>query len=444
MSGRVFGKQFSSFQIIIAGFLIVIMVGALLLALPVSSAEGQWTSASDALFTSVSAVCVTGLVVKDTAIYWSVFGQAVILVLIQIGGLGIISVTAMIATASGRKISLLQRSVLQESISAHQMGGIVKLTGFVFRVALAAELLGALLMLPSFCSAFGTDGIWMSVFHSVSSFCNAGFDVMGDKTGTFSSLTFFRGNPGVVLPVSGLIVFGGIGFLTWDDVFRNKFRLNKYSMQSKVILSSTALLILIPMVIFYLNDFSDMGMKDRFCAALFQAVTPRTAGFNTVEMSSLSSAGRALTVILMLIGGSPGSTAGGVKTTTAAVLLANAAAVVRRRKNTRLFNRRIDEDTVKCASTLLILYLFMAMTGAFVISVAEGLPFEPCIFETASAIGTVGLSMGVTPELGLISRSVLMGLMFFGRVGAMTVLYAAVNNRGFEMSQPPVGRINVG
>ena len=444
MSGRFLGKQFTSFQMIIAGFLTVILIGTLMLALPVSSAEGFWTPVSDALFTAVSAVCVTGLVVKDTASYWSAFGQAVILILIQIGGLGIISVTAMIAAASGRKISLLQRSMLQESISANQVGGVVKLTGFACRVALAAELLGTLLMLPAFCSAFGSAGIWMSVFHSVSAFCNAGFDVMGNKTGAFSSLTFFRGNPGVVFPVSLLIVIGGIGFLTWDDVSRNRFCIKKYSMQSKVILTTTALLILIPAAIFFFNDFSDLGLKERFFAALFQAVTPRTAGFNTVEMSSLSSAGRAITVVLMLIGGSPGSTAGGLKITTAAVLLANADAVVRRRKNPRLFNRRIDEETVRCASTLLILYLFLALAGAFVISVTERLPFESCIFETASAIGTVGLSMGMTPGLGFISRIVLIGLMFFGRVGAMTLLYAAVNSCGIETAQYPVGRINVG
>ncbi len=444
MSGRFLGKQFTSFQIIVVGFLTVILLGALLLSLPVSSAEGLWTSASDALFTSVSAVCVTGLVVKDTAIYWSSFGQAVILLLIQIGGLGIISVTAMIVAASGRRISLMQRSMLQESISANHVGGVVKLTAFVCRVALAAELLGALLMLPAFCSAFGSEGIWMSVFHSVSAFCNAGFDIMGSKTGAFSSLTFFCGNLGVVLPVSGLIVIGGIGFLTWDDMFRNKFRLNQYSMQSKVVLSSAALLILIPMTLFFFSDFSDLSLKERFCAALFQAVTPRTAGFNTVEISRLSSTGRALTVVLMLIGGSPGSTAGGVKTTTVAVLLANAAAVIRRRKNPRLFNRRIDEDTVKSAATLLIVYLFLALAGAFAISIVEGLPFEACIFETVSAIGTVGLSVGVTPGLGLISRFILTGLMFFGRVGALTFLYAAVNSCGYETSQYPIGKINVG
>ena len=444
MSGRVFGKQLTSFQIIIAGFLAVILTGTLLLALPVSSAAGRWTEVGDALFTAVSAVCVTGLVVRDTATYWSFFGQAVILLLIQIGGLGIVSLTAVIANASGKKISLLQRSMLQDTISAHQLGGVVSLTAFVCRAALITELAGALLMLPAFCSACGPSGIWMSVFHSVSAFCNAGFDVMGARTGEYSSLTSFSGSFAVVLPICLLIMIGGIGFLTWDDVAVHKFRFKRYRMQSKVILSATALLVLIPAAIFFLNDFSDLGLRERFCVSLFHAVTPRTAGFNTVDMGRLSSAGRAMTVVLMLIGGSPGSTAGGVKTTTAAVLLANAAAVVRRRKNPRLFSRRIDEDTVKSASTLLILYLFLTLAGAFVISVVEGLPYESCLFEAASAIGTVGLSLGITPALGFVSRGVLMGLMFFGRVGALTLLFAAVNTNRVETAQFPVGRISVG
>ncbi|MBO4873551.1 MAG: Trk family potassium uptake protein [Lachnospiraceae bacterium] len=445
MSGRFFGKQLSSFQIIIAGFLAVILGGTLLLALPFSSAAGCWTSLPDALFTAVSAVCVTGLVVRDTATYWSVFGQAVILILIQIGGLGIISITAVIANASGKRISLLQRSMLQESLSAHQMGGVLKLTGFLCKVALATELLGALLMLPAFSSAYGSSGIWMSVFHSVSAFCNAGFDIMGEKSGAFSSLTAFAGSPGIVIPICLLIISGGIGFLTWDDIAKNKFRLKRYRMQSKVILSATAFLILLPAAIFFFHDFSDLTLKERLCAAFFHSVTPRTAGFNTVELSSLSSAGRAMTVILMLIGGAPGSTAGGVKVTTLVVLLANMGAVVRRRKNPQLFGRRIEEDTVKCASTLLTLYLLLALGSAFIISVTEGLPFETCLFEAASAIGTVGLSYGITPALGLLSRGLLIGLMFFGRVGALTLLYAAVSNsKAIETAQYPVGRINVG
>ena len=444
MSGRFFGKQLSIFQTIIAGFLAVILTGTVLLTLPAAAKSGQWTPFSDALFTAASAVCVTGLAVVDTATHWSYFGQAVILLLIQIGGLGIVSVTAMIAAASGRRVSLLQRSMLQESISAHQLGGVVKLTGFVCRVALITELAGALVMLPAFCSAYGPAGIWMAVFHSVSAFCNAGFDIMGTRTGEFSSLTHFGANAGVSLPVCLLILAGGVGFLTWDDMAKHALNIKKYRMQSKVILTATALLVLLPAAVFFFSDFAALGLKERFLVSLFHAVTPRTAGFNTADMADLTSAGRAMTVILMLIGGSPGSTAGGVKTTTVAVLLANAHAVVRRRKSPRMFGRRIDEDTVKSASTLLMLYLTLTLAGAFVISAAEGLSFDPCLFEAASAIGTVGLSMGITPSLGLLSRGVLVGLMFFGRVGALTILYAAVNSSGMETAQFPVGKINVG
>ena len=424
MGGRIFGKQVSSFQIVILGFVAVILLGTGLLMLPVSSRAGTWTSIDDALFTATSAVCVTGLVVKDTAIYWSFFGQAVILILIQIGGLGIVTITAFIATVSGRKISLLQRSMLQESLSAFQVGGIVKLTWFICRVALVAELSGALLMLPAFLPLYGRAGIWMALFHSVSAFCNAGFDVMGAYTGPYSSLTSFSARAGIVLPVTLLIVVGG--------------------MQSKVILTATAVLVLLPAAVFFFGDFAGFGLKERALAALFQAVTPRTAGFNTVDLNRLTSASRAMTVVLMLVGGAPGSTAGGVKTTTVAVLLSNAVAVIRRRKDPRLFNRRIDEDTVKSASTLMMLYLLLALLGAFIISAGEGLAFETCLFETASAIGTVGLSLGITPALGLLSRGVLVGLMFFGRAGALTLLFAAVNSIEPQVAQYPLGRINVG
>ena len=407
MRGRLLGKKFSSYQIIISGFLGVILIGTLLLMLPVSAKQRAWTSPGDALFTSTSAVCVTGLVVRDTASYWSAFGQAVILLLIQIGG-------------------------------------IVKMTGFIFRAAFLAEFLGALVMLPSFCGAFGPSGIWMALFHSVSAFCNAGFDVMGAKTGAFSSLTFFRGNVGVALPVCLLIVFGGIGFLTWDDFAANRFRFRKYRMQSKAILTVTAALILIPALVLFFADFAAYPLKERLCMSFFQAITPRTAGFNTAELPAMSGAARAMMIVLMLIGGSPGSTAGGMKTTTAAVLLANALAVFRRKKHARLFGRRIEDGVVKNAAALLVLYMTLVLTGALVISAAEALPVGACLFETASAIGTVGLSMGITPGLGTLSRLILIGLMFFGRVGGLTLIFAAVSPKSTEVSLCPVEKITVG
>ena len=444
MSGRLLGKKLSSYQIIITGFLGVILIGTILLMLPISAKQRVWTSPENALFTSTSAVCVTGLVVRDTATYWSVFGQSVILILIQIGGLGIVSVTAFLATISGRRISLLQRSMLQDSICAHQIGGIVKMTAFVFKVAFLAELMGALIMLPAFCRSFGSAGIWMAVFHSISAFCNAGFDVMGGKTGAFSSLTFFSGSLGVSLPICLLIVAGGIGFLTWDDIAANKFRFKKYRMQSKAILVTTAVLILLPALYLFFSDFSAFPFKERLCLSLFQAITPRTAGFNTADLTAMSGPGRAMLIVLMLIGGSPGSTAGGMKTTTVAVLLANALAVFRRRKNAQMFGRRIEDGVVKTAAALLSMYLCLVFAGAFLISTFEALPVGTCLFETASAIGTVGLSMGITPALGTASHLILIALMFFGRVGGLTLMFAAISSRSTELSLCPVEKINVG
>ena len=438
------GRKMSSFQIIICGFLAVILVGALLLMLPVSTAKGHWASFETALFTSISAVCVTGLVVQDTASFWSAFGQFVIMLLIQIGGLGIISVTAFLVTVSGRKISLLQRSLLMESISADQVGGIVKMTSFIFRLAFTVELIGAILMLPSFCISFGLSGIWMAVFHSVSAFCNAGFDVMGTHTGTFSSLTYFSDSFGVVLPICTLIVIGGIGFLTWGDIAFHGIHFKRYRMQSKVIIVTTAILILFPTLFFFLNDFAAYPLKQRLCLSLFQAVTPRTAGFNTVDMAAVTGVGRVMMIILMLIGGSPGSTAGGIKTTTAAVLLANVISTVRRRRSTQLFGRRIDDETVRQSATLLMIYPLFVLAAAQVISFIEDIPIGPCIFETASAIGTVGLSMGITPSLGTVSHLLLIMLMFFGRVGALTIMFAATSRDAFEVAQCPFAKIHVG
>ena len=422
----------------------VILLGALLLMLPISVKDGHGATFENALFTSTSAVCVTGLVVKDTASYWTGFGQAVILLLIQIGGLGVITVAAFIAMISGRKISLLQRSMLQDSISADQIGGLVKMTRFIFKVALICEAIGALLMLPTFCGKFGLSGIWDAVFHSISAFCNAGFDIMGERTGHFSSLTSFASNPGIVIPICLMIITGGIGFLTWEDIAVNKFHFRRYRMQSKVVLTMTGVLIIVPTLLLFVYEYTGKSLTDRFLLSLFQAVTPRTAGFNTASLSSLSGAGTMLMIALMLIGGSPGSTAGGMKTTTLAVLAANASSVFRRKKSVQLFGRRIDDSMVRHAATLFVMYLTLPAICAAVISIVEKIPVGTCLFETASAIGTVGLSKGITPDLGLLSHSILIVLMFFGRVGGLTLIYAAVNVNSSEVSHRPVEKINVG
>ncbi|MBP5158770.1 MAG: Trk family potassium uptake protein [Lachnospiraceae bacterium] len=440
---RFFRQRLSSFQIIIFGFLGVILVGTVLLLLPIST-KGSNASFDQALFTSTSAVCVTGLVVKDTAMYWSAFGQAVILVLIQIGGLGIITVAAFIAMISGRKISLLQRSLLQDSLSTHQLGGTVKMTGFIFKVALTAEAVGAAVMMPTFCGRFGMHGVWMSVFHSVSAFCNAGFDIMGDQTGEFSSLSGFTASPGIVIPICLLIITGGIGFLTWDDLAAHRHHFRSYRMQTKVVLVTTLILIVVPTAIFVVSEFSGKPVSERIYLSIFQAVTPRTAGFNTADIASMSGVGTLVMIVLMLIGGSPGSTAGGMKTSTIAVLYANVAAVFERRKSAQLFGRRIEDGTIRNAATLFMMYLSLPMIGALIISLIEKLPIKTCFFETVSAIGTVGLSLGITPSLSFPSHLVLILLMFLGRVGGLTLVYAAVNSYHMEPSQRPVEKIIVG
>ena len=296
-------RRLSSFQIIILGFAGVILLGALLLMLPISATARCVTPFHEALFTATSAVCVTGLVVQDTGSYWSVFGQAVILTLIQIGGLGVVTVAASFALLSGRRISLMQRSIMQDAISAPKVGGIVRLTRFILRGTFLIELIGALAMLPVFCRDYGWRGIWMAVFHSVSAFCNAGFDILGTNNNLYPSLTGYVQNPVINITIMLLIITGGIGFLTWDDICENKLHFHRYRMQSKVIVIVTLVLIVLPALFFFFADFGALPLGERIQAALFQSVTPRTAGFNTVDLSAMSGASLGVMILLMLIGG---------------------------------------------------------------------------------------------------------------------------------------------
>lgn len=437
-------NKLTSFQIIILGFMGVILLGAILLMLPISSKSGEVTSFGKALFTSTSAVCVTGLVVVDTSSYWSFYGQAIILCLIQIGGLGVISVASFLAMLAGRKISLMQRQTMQSAISAPQVGGIVRLTRFIFITSFMIECLGTFFLLPVFMEKFGVKGIWMALFHSVSAFCNAGFDLMGEHTGKFSSLTAFSGNGYINFVICTLIILGGIGFLTWNDVATKKMHFREYRMQTKVILVTTLILITIPSMIFFFNDYAKYPLASRVYMSLFQSITPRTAGFNTADLNKMTDVGRSVTMILMLIGGSPGSTAGGMKTTTIAVLFANTIAVFRKRRNANYYGRRVDDSIVKNASTILFMYVSLAILSAIIISILEGLPMQSCLFETFSAIGTVGLTLGITPSISVMSRVILILLMFFGRVGGLTLIYAAFSHKDMTASKYPMENITVG
>ena len=437
-------RRLSSFQIIILGFAGVILLGALLLMLPISTTGGNVTPFNETLFTATSAVCVTGLVVQDTGSYWSTFGQAVILALIQIGGLGVVTVAASFALLSGRKISLMQRSTMKDAISAPKVGGIVRLTRFILRGTFLIELLGALAMLPAFCRDYGWRGVWMAVFHSISAFCNAGFDILGTENNLYPSLTGYAGSPGINITIMLLIVIGGIGFLTWDDVCTHRLHLRRYRMQSKVILSATIILITLPALIFFLTDFAELPMGERVLASLFQAVTPRTAGYNTADLAKMSDTSQAVTILLMLTGGAPGSTAGGMKVTTLAVLAANAVAAFRRREDPQIFRRRLEPSAVRNAAAILLLYLGLTFMGAAVISAAENLPLGACLYETASAAGTVGLTLGLTPQLGVLSQSILILLMYFGRVGGLTLIYAAFSGHDLTYARYPKEMITVG
>ena len=436
-------RKLSSSQIILFGFAGVILIGTLLLMLPFATNCGQSASVWDAIFTSASAVCVTGLIVQDTAVYWSGFGQAVILLLIQIGGMGVITVAAAITMASGKKISLMQRSTMQDAISAHQVGGIVRFTGFILKGIFLFELLGSLVLMTVFVPEYGGKGIWLAVFHSISAFCNAGFDLMGTKS-PYSSLTSYADHPVVNITIMLLIVIGGIGFLTWQDIRQNGIHIKRYRMQSKVILATTGILLIVPAVYFFFFEFSAEPMGRRILLSAFQSVTPRTAGFNTADLTKLSETGQTLTICLMLIGGSPGSTAGGMKTTTAAVLVACAVAVFRRRENGRFFGRRIADDTVKNAITVFLMYISLFLLGGMIISRVEELPILTCLFETASAIGTVGLTLGITPGLHLISKLILISLMFLGRIGGLTLIFATLSANKNTLSKLPLEKITVG
>lgn len=438
------GKRLSSSQIIILGFAAVILIGSLLLTLPFAVKTGQGTSFLDALFTATSAVCVTGLVVHDTGTYWSMFGQSVILLLIQIGGMGVVTVAVSISVFFGKRIGLKQRSTMQEAISAHKVGGIVRLTGFIIRMTALIEGIGAVLLAPVFCSEFGfLKGIWYAVFHSVSAFCNAGFDLMGVRE-QYSSLTSFATHPVVNLVIMSLIIIGGIGFLTWDDIRTFKWKLRRYHMQSKVILMTTAFLLVLPAIYFCFFEFSGLPFGERIWESVFQSVTTRTAGFNTADLTTLSETGLAVMIILMLIGGSPGSTAGGMKTTTLAVMLSTAVSVFRKREHTHFFGRRVSDDTVRNAATILTMYLVLFLTGGFIISRVEGLPLISCLFETASAVGTVGLTVGITSGLGQVSRCILILLMYIGRVGGLTLIFSAISARQGNTARLPQEKLTVG
>ena len=431
-------------QSILLGFVFMIVIGAILLMLPFSSRSGEWTCFTDALFTATSASCVTGLVLYDTWSHWTWFGQLVILTLIQIGGMGVITMTTVLSKIVGKRLGLRARTTMQEAVSAPNLGEIMKYTRFICIGTVIFEALGAVFMSPVFISEYGpAKGIWLSVFTSISAFCNAGFDLNGSH-GEFSSMMPYMDNPIIVITLVFLILTGGLGFLTWMDIRKHGLKFYKYSTQSKIIIVMEIILVLVPLIYLWFGEYGDLPANQRFLASLFQSVTPRTAGFNTTDYNNFSGTGVVMTVILMLIGGAPGSTAGGMKITTITILFLTMLAFFKREKAPAVFKRRITTEAIYGAVAVFMLDVMLAVLGSMFIAKIEQTAFLKALFESASAVGTVGLSMGITPALHTVSKYILIILMYTGRVGGLTLVFAAITRKSTGNRQYPADNIAVG
>ena len=425
--------------VLAVGFALTILVGALVLMLPVSAADGQITPFLDALFTAASASCVTGLVTVSTAVHWSVFGKCVILLLIQIGGLGFMSVAAIASFVLRRTITLHERMVMSAGLNLSDGGGIVRLTRRVLFGTFIIEGTGAVLLSCRFVPHYGfPKGITMGVFHAVSAFCNAGFDLMGTPDDPFQSLIGWAEDPLVNITLMALIVLGGLGFFVWSDVWDHR-RFRSLSLHSKLVLAMSGVLLGGGFLLTLLFEWSNpatlggMTLPHKLLAAAFQSVTLRTAGFNTIDESALTGPSQAVACVLMLIGGSPGSTAGGLKTVTVAVLALSAVSALRGRTSVTAFGRTIEPRSIMNAVALTVIGVTISLGGACVIAFIENAPMNLCLYETASAFGTVGLTMSLTPSLSAVSHIMLIVLMYFGRVGVLTLGVAVFLRR----SEPP-------
>lgn len=435
-------------QYIALGFFFIILAGSLILTLPIASQSGEWTPFLDSMFTATSATCVTGLVVYDTFTHWNVFGQLVILLLIQIGGLGFITVGVGFSMAFRRRIGLRQRDLLKESINAMEIGGIVKLSRKIFIGTALCEGVGALLLATRFIPEFGlVKGIYYSIFHAISAFCNAGFDLMGGQQ-PYASFTAYATDPVINITLMLLIIVGGLGFVVWSDVVSKRFRWKNYSLHTKMVISVTLLLIFGGALFLFLFEqggtISGMSTGDQILASLFGSVTARTAGFNTVDTGALKPESKLLTTALMFIGGSPGSTAGGVKTTTIAVILIYVISNLRGESGCNVFHRRIGDEVIKRASMVFCLNLFLGLTSVTLILATSNLRMSDVLFEVYSAISTVGMTTGITRDLNVVGRIVIMILMYCGRIGSMTFALSLVAKPEAKGLSLPEEKITIG
>lgn len=441
-------RDLSHVQIIALGFALLISFGTLLLMTSFATESGKGASFLDAFFTATSASCVTGLVTVDTGTVWSAFGQGVILFLIQLGGLGFMTIATLFFLLLRKRMGLRQKEVMSESVNSSRIGGVLKLAKHIVLGTLLFEGIGAAVLFARFYFAYNMSfgkALWFGIFHAVSAFCNAGFDLNGH----FSSFTNYSSDAVVCITLMVLIVIGGLGFFVWEDVIKKKFRFRLFSLHSKIVFAMTAGLIVIPSILFFLTEgnasHSGFGAKDAIIASLFDAVTPRTAGMNITDTAALSPSGKLLTVILMFIGGSPSSTAGGIKTTTIAVLFLFTLTSVRKTRYAGAFGRRLREDTLKKALSVFFFNLVFAVAGMFLILISQpDLVFGDVVFEVFSAIGTVGMSAGITRELNTLSRVVIILLMFIGRVGSISFGSALIEKKAPPPVMAPYEDITVG
>ena len=414
------------------GFAIIILTGGFLLSLPISSQSGEFTNFLDAVFTATSATCVTGLTTLNTAQHWSIFGQIIIMLLIELGGLGFMMLPIIFYTLAKKKVNLSTRIVLKEALNLDDMSGVMKLTLYVLKFSIAIQTTGMVLLAIDLVPRYGViKGLWYALFHAISSFCNAGFDLFGD------SLVPFQNDPYILLVISFLIVSGGLGFLVWRDLLQYKHT-KRMSMHSKIALMMTGLLLLGGFVIFFFSEHNGRYLVQsdnllvRLMNTLFMSVTPRTAGFYSVDYAAMSNPGLILTMFLMYIGGTSGSTAGGLKTTTFGVVLIQMISLLKGRQRAEFAGRSIKETAVFRAMTLFFISLSLCVISIMILSATEHLPrqngIEYAAFVVFSAFGTVGLTMGLTPDLTEFGKLLIIGLMYIGRVGIMTVLFSLMSN----------------
>lgn len=440
-------------QIMVIGFATVILIGAILLSLPIATQTGERIPFLDALFTSTSAVCVTGLVVVDTATYWSTFGQVVIILLIQVGGLGFMTISTLFALITKKRINLKERLLIQESLNQIDLSGLVKLSRYVLLMTFTIEGIGALILSTVFIPEFGIiKGIWYSIFHAISAFCNAGFDLMGTVSGPFTSLTKYVNNVTISLTISGLIILGGIGFPVILDVVKNK-KPAKFNIHTKVVLVSTAVLILVGMAFILAVEYTnpktlgELSLKGKLLSSFFQSVTTRTAGFNTIDLTLLHQGSLFVMILLMFVGAAPCSTGGGIKVTTLSTIILSVRSFLVGKEDIEVFERRVSISTVRKSIGVFFIGMVAVLIGIVMISLTENsFDLIESAFEVVSAFATVGLSIGGSPNLTIVGKILIMLYMFMGRVGLLTIFLALMskNSGKKQVIRYPEGKIIVG